>query len=118
MLNLPSHARSVLVDVTAGQVLDHTAGEACDSLTDFAAISPELFSSGGVSWERLFAVLEAPVGDNAFQDLVLIGDELILIAQRFSAQPRIAMLTIASAKKGVGLALAEAREHVRALSGG
>jgi hypothetical protein len=117
MLENTTQTLSVVVDIAVGQVLEEGGpAEANERLIDFAATSPDLFSAEGVDWDALFAALEVPPGDTSFQDLVLVGEAFILVAQRLASDPGLALLSVVPADKGVGLAISEARDQVLALS--
>ena len=106
----------ILVEVVTGTLLSPEGLETDDSrLHEFAEISPDLFASINISWDTVFAVLDTPKSNLEFQDLVLVGEESIFIAQRLASDASLALLSVTPAVKGVGLALSEARNQILAL---
>lgn len=105
--------RSILVDIVTGTLL-HAEGLNAEGshLPAFAEISPDIFASINISWDTIFAVLDTPKSSLEFQDLVLVGQESIFIAQRIASDPSLALLSVTPAEKGIGLALSEARGQI------
>ena len=116
MLDSINSTQCILVDVVTGTLLSAEGLKSDNShLHEFAEISPDLFASINISWDTIFAVLDTPKSGLEFQDLVLVGEESIFIAQRLATDPGLALLSVTPANKGVGLALSEARDQILAL---
>lgn len=113
MPNSDRATQSILVDIVTGTLLDAQGFKGAGThLPEFADVSPELFASINISWDTIFAVLDTPRSNLEFQDLVLVGEKNIFVAQRLTSDPNLAILSVTPAAKGVGLAVSETRSQI------
>ena len=106
----------VLADVESGQILSVDDLPTEESQVLFAAASTQLLECVDVGWETLSSSFRAPPSSLQFQDILLVSDANIFVAQRLKDDPSLAWLSIVPSEKGPGLALRESRERAAKLA--
>lgn len=100
---------SAFVDVRFGAFVDRENGPR--ALEDFASAIPELLNSQRVSGSVLIGHLDTAVSAE-FHDIVLVSAKHVHFAQRLPDNPRVALVSVASRNRSVGLILSEARARM------